>query len=68
MKIKIIKSMKDNLWYSKLIGNEKEVTMMQGLYVLKSNPFYKLYVEDCTVVDNDEFKAEIEAFQENKEN
>ncbi len=60
MKVKIIKSMKNNLWYRSLIGEEKEVTMIDGLYVLKSNPFYKLYPEDCEEVESIRTKAKKE--------
>ena len=60
MRIKIISSKSNKLWYRSLIGDEKEVTFMEGLYVLKSNPFYKLYPEDCEEVESVRVEAKKE--------
>ena len=55
-----MKAKKEYLWYRSLIGDEKEVTMMNGYYVLKSDPFYKLYIEDCEEIESVRVKAKKE--------
>ncbi len=55
MRIKIISVSHPNIWYRNKIGYEYEVDNIgKKLYQLKSNHFYKLFREDCEVINVDE--------------
>jgi hypothetical protein len=54
MRIKITDVKHPNLWYRDKIGQEYEVTDIgNGLYQRNNNHFYKLFKEDCELVEDE---------------
>ena len=51
MRIKIIHAKYENVWYANKIGTEYEVEDTGNFYMRKNNHFYKLFKEDCEVLD-----------------
>jgi len=61
MKVKIIKSKKDTMWYANKIGEEYEVSVYRNIPIIYLNDFYKvkqlskyvpsfIYIEDCQLL------------------
>jgi len=51
MRIKIVSVKYTNIWYADKIGTEYEVEDTGNFYMRNNNHFYKLFKEDCEVLD-----------------
>ena len=51
MRIKIIHAKYENVWYANKIGTEYEVEDTGNFYMRKNKHFYKLFKEDCEVLN-----------------